>query len=37
VELASSEALAEVGEVPARSREGAAAHAAFEVARIHEN
>jgi len=36
VELASSEALAEVGEVPAEAARALRAHAAFEVARIHE-
>ncbi len=36
VELAASEALAETGEVPAEAAEALRAHAAFDVARIHE-
>ncbi len=36
VELAASEALAEIGQVPADAARALRAHAAFEVARIHE-
>ena len=36
VELAASEALAELGEVPAAAAQSLRAHAAFELARIHE-
>src|SRR6202163_54239 len=36
VELAASEALAEIGEVPAEAARALRAHAGFEVRRIHE-
>src|SRR5580704_17728512 len=36
VELAASEALAEIGEVPADAARALRAHASFDVARIHE-